>query len=111
MENDVFLQHAVFAKRGFSGIEDVEAAQFQLAEEVLAEGTEVGAIAEAPRRDSDELPAGKEQTLNQRDEAGVEVARFNADGTQGPTLGGVGADFSIRRIYDSGIEGWRKRAE
>jgi len=111
VEDDVLLQHAVFAEGGFAGFEDVEAAQFQLAQEVFAERTEVRAIAKTPGRDADELPTGKKQSLNECDKTGVEVASLDADGTQGAALAGVGADFAIGRIRDGSIEGGRRRAE
>ena len=82
-----------------------------MTQEVFAEWAEVRAVAEAPRRNADELTAGNEQSLNEGDEAGVEVAGFDADGTKRASLGGVGSDFSIRRIRDGRIEEKRQRAE
>ena len=86
----------------------MEAAKFDVAQEVFAERAEVGAIAEAPGRDADELPAGNEQPLDECNEARVEVARFDTDGTKCASLGGVGADFAIGWIRDGGIEGGRR---
>ena len=111
MEDDVFLQNAVAAESGLSGFKDVKSSQFQSAQKVFAEWAEVRAVAEAPRRDADELPAGNEQALNEGDEAGVEIAGFDADGTQRASLGGIGADFSIGWICDGGIEAGRMCAK
>ena len=111
VENDVLLKHAVMAESGLAGFKNVESAQLQMPQEVLAEGAEVRAVAKTPWRDADELPAGNQEPLNERNEAGVEVAGFDADGTEGAPLGGVGADFPIGRIGDGGIEGRRQRAE
>ena len=65
----------------------METAQLKVAQKVFAERAEVRAIAKTARRDPDELPAGNQQPLNEGDEAGVEVAGFNANGTQGASLG------------------------
>lgn len=111
VEDDVLLQHTVVAKGGLAGFEDVEAAQLQMAQEVFAEWPEVRAVAKTPWCDADELPAGNEQALNEGDEACVEVAGFDADRTERAPLGGVGANFSIGRIRNGGIEAGRKRAK
>jgi hypothetical protein len=111
VEDDVLLQHAVASKGGLAGFKDVNAPQLQLAQEVFAEWAEVRAVAKAARRNADELPAGNEQALNEGDEAGVEVAGFDANETQRVSLGRVSADFAIRWIGDGHIECGRMCAE
>ena len=111
MENDVLLQHAVVAECGLSGFKHMEPPQFHAFQQVFAERSEVGSIAETPWRDPDELPARSQQPLNKRDKAGIEVAGFDADRTQSASLGRVGTDFAIRRIRDGCIEGHWHRTE
>ena len=111
VEDDVLLQNAVVAEGGLAGFKDMNAAKFQMTQKVLTERTEIRAIAKAPWRDADELAPGSEQALNESNEAGVEVAGFNPDGTERLPLSRVGADFAVWRIGDRDIESRRKRAE
>src|SRR4051794_17046598 len=65
MEDDVLLQHAVTPEGGLTGFKYVESAQFQIAQEVFAESTEVRAIAKASWCNADKLPASHQQALNE----------------------------------------------
>ena len=89
----------------------MESAQFQMAQEIFAERTEVGAIAKTAWSNADELPTATEQALNKGDEAGVEVAGFDSDRSEGASFGGGGIDFSIGWIRDRHIEEGRVPAE
>lgn len=62
MKDDVLLQNTIVAESRFTGLKNVEAAKFEVVQEVFAERAEVRPIAKAPGSDANELPLPERAT-------------------------------------------------
>ena len=71
MKDDVLLEDIVIAKRRCSRVEHMDTAQAHSAEEQLPKRSEVGAVTEAPGRNSNNLTAWCQELEDKRYEGRI----------------------------------------
>ena len=105
VEDDVLLEDLVIAECAVPGLEDVDAVDPHEPQEGLAEGPEVGAVAEAARGDGDHLAARHEEVSGQEEEGRIEVRRLEPGGLESLSLRRIGPDLPVRGIQDGAVVG------
>ena len=105
VQNDVLLQDAICPEGFFSRLEDVDAPQRHGSQKSLAKRLEIWAIAEAPRRDSNELTPLLEQVRSQGQKGSIQVRGLNPDRVQKPAMLRVTPDLFVRRVQDRAVKG------
>ena len=83
----------------------------QTGKKIFAKRTEIRAVAKAARGDANNLPSRNEQTLDESNESGVKIARFNSRLSQATSFRRIRANFPVGRIYNGSVENWRRCAK
>jgi hypothetical protein len=104
MQNEILLQDIVVPEGLIASLEDVQSPQGHLVQKRFSKGLEISAVAEAARRDRHELAARLEQTDNDREKCGVEIAGLDAKVAQQLAVLRVTPNLVIWRIQDRAVE-------
>ena len=102
MRDDAFLQDII--EGAASALEEMHMAQRHAGEKPPPEIPEIEAVAEATRRDRDQLAVWPQQLRRPSHEQHVDVRLPLKSIAHRQGMCGIGPDFEIRRIHDGGVE-------
>lgn len=104
MEDHVLLKDVIVLECHVASLEHVDPKKGHLAQQELSERLEVRPVAEAARRDGDELATRLEELDRERDEGRVEIARLDAGRAEHRPLAGVAVDLPVGGVEDRCVE-------